>query len=193
MSNFIVSLYTEMTPNPGSLKFVLNKMLLAGQSVDFQPGDDTSSAPIASALMKLPFVKGVFIANNFITISKEASYEWFDIKPQLSEFIKGYINDGKEIVNEIPVKAPETANKAPLEEGDIEGKIKQLLDQYVKPAVEMDGGAIHFKSFEEGIVTVNLQGSCSGCPSSSVTLKAGIEGLLKRMIPEVKEVIAEST
>lgn len=190
MSNFIVSIYTEGTPNPDSLKFVMNKMLLTGQSVDFDRGDNVSYAPLAEELFnKFDFIKGVFIMNNFVTVRKEAEIDWFEVKSGISEFIKNFVSEGKTVVGEIP----EIDNISGELDGDaIIAKIKSMLDQYVKPAVEMDGGAIQFKSFDNGIVTLMMQGSCSGCPSSTVTLKSGIEGLLKRMVPEVKEVVAES-
>jgi Fe-S cluster biogenesis protein NfuA len=188
MSNFIISIYTEATPNPDSLKFVMNKMLLTGASVDFEKGDDVSYAPLAEALFSnFDFIKGVFIMNNFVTIRKNPDIEWFEVKSAVSEFIKTYVSEGKTIVSEIPAKTVVTGDG---DENAVVEKIKNMLDQYVKPAVEMDGGAIEFKSFDNGIVTLMLQGSCSGCPSSTVTLKSGIEGLLKRMVPEVKEVVA---
>lgn len=190
MSNFIVSIYTEATPNPDSLKFVLNKMLLTGRNVDFDRGDDTEYAPIATVLFEaFPFVQGVFIMNNFVTVRKDAETEWFEVKSKVSEFIKNYVGEGKEVVGEIP-EAEKTVPSG--DEGEIVQKIRDMLEKYVKPAVEMDGGAIEFKSFDEGVVTLMMQGSCSGCPSSTVTLKSGIEGLLKRMVPEVTEVVAES-
>lgn len=190
MSNFIVSIYTEATPNPDSLKFVMNKMLLTGKSVDFERGDVVDFAPLAEAIFnEFAYVKGVFIMNNFVTVRKEAEIDWFEVKSPISDFIKNYVSEGKTIVGEIP----EVDNISGEMDGDaIVAKIKQMLDQYVKPAVEMDGGAIQFKSFDNGIVTLMMQGSCSGCPSSTVTLKSGIEGLLRRMVPEVKEVVAES-
>jgi len=190
MSNFIVSIYTEATPNPDSLKFVMNKMLLTGSSVDFERGDEVAYAPLAEALFnEYAYIKGVFIMNNFVTVRKEADADWFEVKSIISDFIKTYVSEGKTIVGEIP----EIDNISGETDGDaIVAKIKQMLDQYVKPAVEMDGGAIQFKSFDNGIVTLVMQGSCSGCPSSTVTLKSGIEGLLRRMVPEVKEVVAES-
>lgn len=190
MSNFIVSIYTEATPNPDSLKFVMNKMLLTGRSVDFERGDAVAFAPLAEAIFnEFSFAKGVFIMNNFVTVRKDAEIDWFEVKSSISDFIKNWVSEGKTIVGEIP----ETDNISGELDGDaIVAKIKQMLDQYVKPAVEMDGGAIQFKSFDNGIVTLMMQGSCSGCPSSTVTLKSGIEGLLRRMVPEVKEVVAES-
>jgi len=190
MSNFILSIYTEATPNPDSLKFVMNKMLLTGRSVDFDRGDDVSYAPLAEAIFnQFDFAKGVFIMNNFVTVRKQEATEWYEVKSQVSEFIKQFLSEGNTAVGDIP----EPENLSGEMDGDaIVAKIRQMLDQYVKPAVEMDGGAIQFKSFDNGIVTLIMQGSCSGCPSSTVTLKSGIEGLLKRMVPEVKEVVAES-
>ncbi len=190
MSNFIISIYTEATPNPDSLKFVMNKMLLTGRSVDFERGDDVSYAPLAEAIFnEFDFAKGVFIMNNFVTVRKQGEVDWYEVKSKVSEFIKNFVSEGNTVVGEIP----EIDNISGEMDGDaVVAKIRQMLDQYVKPAVEMDGGAIQFKSFDNGIVTLIMQGSCSGCPSSTVTLKSGIEGLLKRMVPEVKEVVAES-
>ncbi|HCV51253.1 MAG TPA: NifU family protein, partial [Saprospirales bacterium] len=145
-----------------------------------------------------PYVKGVYICNNFVTISKEFNYSWDDIMLPLKQFIKEYVEAEKVILTEgfteAMAKIEEergVAYEYTGEQAELVKKIKELIDTYVKPAVEMDGGNIEFKSFDQGIVTVILQGSCSGCPSSSVTLKAGIEGMLKRMVPEVKEVVAE--
>lgn len=185
MSNFIVSIYTEATPNPDSLKFVMNKMLLTGRSVDFERGDAVAFAPLAEAIFnEFSFAKGVFIMNNFVTVRKDAEIDWFEVKSSISDFIKNWVSEGKTIVGEIP----ETDNISGEMDGDaIVAKIKQMLDQYVKPAVEMDGGAIQFKSFDNGIVTLMMQGSCSGCPSSTVTLKSGIEGLLRRMVRKLKK------
>lgn len=194
-STHIISLYTEMTPNPDSLKFVMNKMLMPGQSIDFQRGDDTSSSALAGALFtQFSYLQGVFIMNNFVTLRKTSDLDWFEIKRELGDFIKAWVAEGKEIAKEPEPVGPKP-DEGPFEgeEGDsIDDRIRKMLDQYVKPAVEMDGGAIAFKEFKDGVVTVMLQGSCSGCPSSTVTLKQGIEGLLKRMIPEVQEVVAEA-
>src|SRR5690606_10836546 len=141
-------------------------------------------APMASALFEYDFVQGVFIMNNFVSVTKKPDYEWFDIIPQLKQFVQEYLEAEKPIVTK-------KENLSKEEESEIIQKIKQLLEDHVKPAVEMDGGAIDFKSFESGVVTVMMKGSCSGCPSSTMTLKAGIENLLKRMIPEVEAVEAE--
>lgn len=193
-----VMLYTEQTPNPESLKFVTNRMIYKG-TADFREEELAKEwSPLGTALFELPYVKGVYISNNFVTITKEFNYAWEDIMLKLKKFIKEYIDEGKPILNEgfeeamAKIEAERGASYEYSEdEAEIVTRIKELIETYVKPAVEMDGGNIEFKNFSEGIVTVILQGSCSGCPSASVTLKAGIEGMLKRMIPEVKEVVSE--
>ena len=193
-----VMLYTEQTPNPESLKFVTNRMLYQG-TADFRDRNLAEEwSPIANELFEFPYVKGVYVCNNFITVTKEFNYSWEDIMLKLKEFIKTYISEDKSVVNEgfeEAMREREKENGVSYEytgeEAELVIKIKDLIDTYVKPAVEMDGGNIEFQSFNEGIVTVLLQGSCSGCPSSTVTLKAGIEGMLKRMVPEVKEVVSE--
>lgn len=181
----VITIYSEKTPNPESMKFVSNKMILPNDSIDFRSKDAVEYCPMAEALYTFDFVKGVFIMNNFVSITKKPDYEWFDIIPEIKRFVQNYLEQEKPIVTKKEVLSDE-------DESEIVTKIKQLLEDHVKPAVEMDGGAIDFKSFEEGVVTVMMKGSCSGCPSSTLTLKAGIENLLKRMIPEVEAVEAEA-
>ncbi|MBR9860581.1 NifU family protein [bacterium] len=183
--NDVITVYSEQTPNPESMKFVANKMILPNDSIDFRTKDSVEHCPMAEELFKYDFVKGVFIMNNFVSVTKEADYEWFDIIPQLKKFVQEYLEAEKPIVTKKEKLTEEEESEAVM-------KIKQLLDDHVKPAVEMDGGAIDFKSFEKGVVTVMMKGSCSGCPSSTLTLKAGIENLLKRMVPEVEAVEAEA-
>ncbi|HOY11923.1 MAG TPA: NifU family protein [Saprospiraceae bacterium] len=193
-----ILLYTEQTPNPETLKFVTNKMLYKG-TADFKDVESAEKwSPLATELFSLPYVKGVYICNNFVTITKEFNYEWEEIILPTKEFIKSYVGEEKTIINEGFEEAMKTevaknyeANGYTGQDAELVIKIKELIDKYVKPAVEMDGGNIEFKSFDSGVVTVMLQGSCSGCPSSTVTLKSGIEGMLKRMVPEVTEVVAE--
>jgi Fe-S cluster biogenesis protein NfuA len=193
--NPVISIYTEMTPNPETMKFVANKLLYPGKSVDFPDEASASPSPLAQQLFTFPFIRSVFIASNFVTLTKTSETEdWQDIIPTIKEFLKDYLEEGKPVVNEeelATVKA-ESSNTVNADDDDVVKRIKELLENYVKPAVEMDGGAIQFKSYEEGRVNLMLQGSCSGCPSSMITLKAGIEGMMKRMIPEVKEVVAEA-
>ena len=200
MSNVTTSpvmLYTEQTPNPESLKFVTNRMLYRGTADFREEGLAREWSPLAAALFDLPYVNGVYITNNFVTISKEFNYEWADIMLKLKDFIKKYVEDGGEIIKEgfdaemEKIQAQQAAEQFSGEDGEIAKKIKDLIDTYVKPAVEMDGGNIEFKAYDKGQVYVVMQGSCSGCPSSSVTLKSGIEGMLKRMVPEVEEVVQE--
>lgn len=192
-----VMLYTEQTPNPETLKFVLNRIIYKGIA-DFKQADLAMHwSPFASALFEFPFVKGVYICNNFITVTKENSVDWNDIMLELKEFIKAYVAENKPVIQEgyqEYMEQQERENSTiEYSEADAElvKRIKDLIETYVKPAVEMDGGNIEFKAYDQGTVYVIMQGACSGCPSSTVTLKAGIEGMLKRMIPEVKEVVSE--
>ncbi|HTN36710.1 MAG TPA: NifU family protein [Arachidicoccus sp.] len=193
--NPIISIYTEMTPNPATMKFVANKLLYPGKSIDFQDETMAGPSPLAKELFSFPFIRSVFIASNFVTLTKTNDVEdWQEVIPQVKQFLKEYIENGGTIINEDEVSkiVPESSNAISADDDDIVKRIKELLDNYVRPAVEMDGGAIQYKSYNEGVVNLMLQGSCSGCPSSMITLKAGIEGMMKRMIPEVKEVIAEA-
>lgn len=191
-----VLLYTEQTPNPETLKFVTNRMLHKGLA-DFNTRELAEEwSPLATALFNFPFVKGVYISNNFVTLTKELTFSWQDIMVEAKEFIKEYVqNDGVIIKDGFADAMAELATENSdveysAEDKELAKKIIELIDTYVKPAVEMDGGNIAFKSFHQGVVTVEMQGSCNGCPSSTVTLKSGIEAMLQRMVPEVKEVVA---
>ena len=191
--NTIVSIYTEMTPNPETMKFVANKLLYPGKSADFPDIESAKPSPLATELFGFPFIKGVFIASNFITLTKTNDTDWNDVIPPIREFLKTYLEENKAVINEDDLKVQQIANNTPhADDSDVVKRIKEILDNYVKPAVEMDGGAIQFKDYNDGIVKLMLQGSCSGCPSSMITLKSGIEAMMKRMIPEVKEVVAEA-
>lgn len=184
-----ISIYTESNPNPNSLKFVVNFMLLPeGVSRDYPDRGSAQDAPLALELFDFPFVKRVFYMSNFVTITKDESTDWYEVKDQLQNHIKSFLEDGKQILTEENVQEDHVLSET---DTDIEQKIKSILDEYIRPAVEMDGGAITFDSFTDGQVKVLLQGACSGCPSSTITLKAGIENLLKRMVPEVEGVVAE--
>jgi Fe-S cluster biogenesis protein NfuA len=190
--NPIVSIYTEMTPNPETMKFVANKLLYPGKSIDFPDETTAGPSPLARELFAFPFVRSVFIASNFVTLSKTPDAQWDDVIPSLRDFLKNYLEEGGPVVNEEEVPVKSDANTVNADDTDVVKRIKELLENYVKPAVEMDGGAISFRNYDAGTVTLMMQGSCSGCPSSMITLKAGIEGMMKRMIPEVKEVVAEA-
>lgn len=189
----IIDIYTEMTPNPESLKFVTDRHILPNFQLDFKTKELATGSELAKTLFEIPFVNGVFIANNFVTITKKPEYDWFEITPELKDAVKQFLQSGQKPVDDALL--PKDVLQEQKSEGanqDPESKIKELLDKYVKPAVQGDGGHIEFKSFENGTVTLSLQGSCSSCPSSTLTLKSGIEGLLKRMVPEVEEVIADA-
>ena len=183
----MTNIYLEESPNPNSLKFVVNYMLVEeGEIYDFPDLASAQASPLAQGLFKFEYVKRVFIMNNFVTITKEDDVEWYTIKESLKHFIHNYLESKEPVVLE-----SNASENIAEEESEIGIKIRTLLDEYVKPAVEQDGGAIEFHSFEDGVVKVLLQGSCSGCPSSMITLKSGIENLLKSMIPEVTSVEAE--
>jgi len=180
-----VNIYLEANPNPNSLKFVADYMLVeAGKNYDFPDKESAKNAPLAAKLFDFEYVRRVFYMSNFITVTKSEDREWIDIKEELKAYIQQFLESGKEILEF-------SAAEESRDETEMDIKIKGLLEEYVKPAVEMDGGAIEYKSFEDGVVKVFLQGSCSGCPSATITLKAGIENLLKSQIPEVQSVEAE--
>jgi NFU1 iron-sulfur cluster scaffold homolog, mitochondrial len=189
----MISIYTEMTPNPETMKFVANKLLYPGKSIDFPDIESATPSPLAQELFGFPFVKAVFVASNFVTITRTQDADWDEIKPTIRQFLKDFLEENKSVIfEELVVEEKQENNMVLSDDPDVVKRIKELLENYVKPAVEMDGGAIQFKKFEDGVVTLMLQGSCSGCPSSMITLKSGIEQMMKRMIPEVEEVIAEA-
>lgn len=186
-----------MTPNPATMKFVANKyLLISGESVEFNSYQEAKGySPLAEALFQFHFVKGVFITANFVTITKNENIGWDFITMDLREFIKEWIAEGKDVLVQMPAPKPLETKSKTLKEytpSEFDEAIVALLDEYVRPAVENDGGAIEFRSYDDGVVTVILKGACSGCPSSTATLKGGIENLLKSHIPEIKEVIAEN-
>lgn len=175
-----ISIYLESNPNPNSLKFVVNEMLVPeGMSFDFPTPGSAQEAPLAQELFMYPFVERVFYMSNFITVTKKEDVEWLEIQSTLRDHIQKFLESGKLILEK-----KENGSAPVEEETETIKKIKTILDEYIRPAVEQDGGAITYHSFQEGIVKVTLQGSCSGCPSSTVTLKAGIENLFMRMMPE---------
>ncbi|MEX1002352.1 MAG: NifU family protein [Crocinitomicaceae bacterium] len=195
-----VTLYAEMTPNPLTMKFVANKYLLINDAtVEFNSMQEAKGySPLAEALFQFPFVDGVFISGNFITVTKTDNVDWDFIVMELRDFIREWVAEGKDIL----VMMPSSQSSAGDQEGQKEIEtfepteydeiIVGLLDEYVKPAVENDGGAIDYVGYKEGVVTVQMKGSCAGCPSSTQTLKNGIEQLLKSNLDSVTEVVALS-
>ena len=189
-TNKYVNIYTEANPNPNSMKFVANYMLVQeGATYDFPDVETAKESKLATELFQYEYVKRVFIMNNFVTVTKDEQVDWHDIALSLKKHIKDYLVADKPILNLETIGGNETIDE---NEPEINQKIRNILDEYVKPAVETDGGAISFHSYQDGVVKVLLQGACSGCPASTMTLKSGIENLLVRMLPnEVKEVVAE--
>ncbi len=198
---FPTTLYAELTPNPNTMKFVADRVIFkSNDPVEYKTQSEAKgSSELAVQLFNFPFVNGVFIAKNFVTITKSANLSWDLITFELREFIREYL-----VKVEFPVEnLPETNAEAvvvevapkkvrDIEPSEYDDAIKNILFEMVKPAVESDGGAIDFVSFKDGVVTVELRGSCSGCPSSTVTLKNGIEKILMSELPAVKEVVAEA-
>ena len=194
------TIYMESTPNPEVMKFVANK-ILTEDSIELLNNKNSNQVPLAMELFKFPFIKSIFISYNFISITKNNDIDWHEISTEVREFInnylnkKGFVNNFKssanvesELLNDdiIQHKKIDTKNLS-----DFEKNIVSIIDQYIQPAVAADGGSIVFKSFEEGVVYVILKGACSGCPSSTITLKQGIENLLKQKLGnDIKEVMA---
>jgi Fe-S cluster biogenesis protein NfuA len=194
------SVYAEMTPNPATMKFVSNQLLIdGGHTAEYTTMAQTKgSSQLAEQLFNFPFVKGVFVASNFITITKTDAIQWDMVNLELRIMIKDWLEEGKAVVAKLPEQPEsneETAGRTDFANATPESaedeQIIELLEEYVRPAVEADGGAINFKSYKDGVVTVVLRGACSGCPSSTITLKNGIESLLKQHLPGLKEVVAE--
>ena len=190
-----VFVYTEASPNPNSMKFVLNfELVPQGLSFDYpdlaSTQEEGKSSPLAGDLFQFPYVQRVFLASNFVTLTKDDATDWGEVILDTKQFLKIYFEENQ------PVFEQKTIDKNTTIVDTDSAAVRQsktILDDYVRPAVESDGGAIAFHSFDEnsGTVKVLLQGSCSGCPSSTLTLKAGIQNLLTQMVPQVKEVVAE--
>ncbi len=186
----------EMTPNPATMKFVANKYLISdGSQAEYNSAlEAKDSSPLAEALFKFPFVQKVFIAGNFVSITKNDSIQWDYVNMELREFLKSFVEEGNVAVIKAPEPKAETADNKPkkvYDPSEYDDVIRGLLEEFVRPAVEQDGGAIDFLGYDNGIVTVGLKGACSGCPSSTMTLRGGIENLLKQHIPDVRAVVAE--
>lgn len=194
------SIYAESTPNPEVMKFVSNRML-ADKSLEFLNPSEAKKIPMIQKIFSLPFVESIFLSSNFISIKKTSNIEWGEIILELRNFITKILNEDDiqnyteniELIKESEVSDTKDINseKKNITYSEIEQDIIGLLNEYIRPAVEGDGGAIEFDSFTDGIVKVILKGACSGCPSSTATLKHGIESLLKQKLgEEIKEVVA---
>jgi Fe-S cluster biogenesis protein NfuA len=179
-------IYTEMTPNPASLKFVVDRSLISGGAADYpNAAAAEGQSKFAEKIFKYPFVNGVFIGRNFVTVTKNAESRWEDVIPVVKDEIKRYAESGAKWVES-------EENLQTFDEGsELDRRIRTVIEEQVRPAVAMDGGDIVYEGYDDGVVKLRLRGSCSGCPSSMVTLKHGIENLLMRLFPEeVKQVEA---
>ena len=193
----VVNIYAENTPNAAAMKFVSDYQLLdKDYTLEFNSMEEAMNiSPLATELFKFPFVKSVHIKPNFITVLKNDTANWEDISLHLREIIRDFIKMGIPALNS-PENIPETKKEhieiTPETTDDTSKQIMELLDEYVRPAVESDGGTIQFRSFNDGVVKVSLGGSCSGCPSTNATLKGGVERMLTQMLPgQIKEVVAD--
>lgn len=178
---------TEQTPNPETLKFLPDAILLESGSVNYSDRESASGSPLAQELFRIEDVKGVFIGYNFVSVTKDEASDWEVVKPIILSSLMQFFSSGQEAVI---TKHDESGPVINEEDADIVEQIKTILDEKVRPAVAGDGGDIVFKGFEMGVVYMQLQGACAGCPSSTITLKHGIENLLKYYVPEVLEVRA---
>ena len=175
---------TEVTPNPNSLKFLPGKKVSNDIPIEIIDKNESNNELIRN-ILSINGVKGIFLSDDFLSVNKDEKIEWEDLKHIIISFINDYYSSGNEIVID-----KESKNSSNLNFSDVEKKIINILETKVRPAVARDGGDIKFKEFKDGVVTVNLQGSCSGCPSSTMTLKQGVQNILCHYIPEIKEVIA---
>lgn len=176
---------TEQTPNPDTLKFIPGQTVLPSGTAQFDSRDDAGHSPLALRLFDLDGVRAVFFGNDFISVSKTTDREWLGLKTMVLAAIMEHFATGQPVMS----KSPKPAAPAPIKDAVV-GQIVELLETRVRPAVQMDGGDIIFDRFEEGIVYLRMQGACSGCPSSTATLKSGVENMLKHFVPEVVEVRA---
>jgi Fe-S cluster biogenesis protein NfuA len=176
---------TEDTPNPAVLKFLPGRIVMPEGTADFRNPDTTARSPLAKSLFAVAGVDGVFLGSDFVSVTKAADADWFSVKPAVLAAVMDHFTSGLPVIEGA---APEAASGEP--DSEIVVQIKEILDTRVRPAVAQDGGDITFHEFEDGVVYLHMQGSCSGCPSSTATLKAGIENMLRYYIPEVREVRA---
>lgn len=183
---------TEPTPNPLTLKFLPGRVVMEEGTAFFQTKENIADSPLAKRMFSVESVSSVFFGSDFITITKEENIDWNELKPALLAAIEDHYNSGDLVLAKQGGSKKEDSFKANEMDSDIVKQIKELLDTRVKPAVAMDGGDIVYEDFKDGIVYLQMQGSCSGCPSSTATLKSGIENMLKHYVPEVKEVRASN-
>lgn len=178
---------TEATPNPATIKFLPGRDVSPQKNFDFRSPEDAAPSPLALKLFKVPGTQGVFLGGDFISVTKSDDTDWSMLKPLIMAAMMDHIATGQPIIDEKALAVKDASEEAG-EDDEITAQIKELLETRVRPAVMMDGGDIVFESFEDGVVFLRMQGACSGCPSSTATLKVGIENMLRHFIPEVEEV-----
>ena len=179
---------TEQTPNPQTLKFLPGRVVMTEGTAFFQNIGEAADSPLAKRLFNLDGVIGVFFGSDFITITKSQDLDWQIIKPSILGAVMDHFNSEEPTINKVASINGSESLKTDEKDSDVVKQIKELLDTRVRPAVAMDGGDIIYQRFEDGIVYLHMQGACSGCPSSTATLKMGIENMLKHYVPEVVEV-----
>jgi Fe-S cluster biogenesis protein NfuA len=185
----LMFIQTEQTPNPATLKFLPGLQVMTSGTANFTSEEAARVSPLAERLFSLPEVTGVFLSTDFITVSKTEDSDWYRLKPAILAVIMEHFTAGRPVLLADAAHEP-VAPASEEDEDEVVAQIKELLETRVRPAVAQDGGDIIFHDFEDGVVYLHMQGSCSGCPSSTATLKAGIENMLRHYIPEVVEVRA---
>ena len=175
---------TEETPNPATMKFLPSREVMGEGTLDITKAEDAKASPLAEALFEIEGIRGVFLGRDFVTVTKDAGKDWQVMKPSILTTIMDHFTNNRPVVATSGAAVAAVATN----DTDLVKQIRELIEVKVRPAVAQDGGDIVFESFEDGIVYLTLKGSCSGCPSSTMTLKAGIENMLKHYIPEVREV-----
>ncbi len=198
-----VTIYAEMTPNPKAMKFVGNLAVVSnGEAYEFNAASETENAPLAKVLFTFPFVKGVMLSQNFVTLIIVDHLEWSDVMMEVRDYLTNYLQAGQPIIDEEAMEAKTVLKEEQKENSgfsalpkpgqvrDIDKKIEHILKEYVSPAVENDGGAIAFESFEDGELKVKLSGACNGCPSSTQTLQYGVQNIFEKLLPQVTKVTA---
>lgn len=179
-----IEIAAQGTPNPNTLKFIVNQILLDFGVIDFPNNESAQGSPLAEKLFALDGVTGVMVGINYISVTKNDKATWANLGESVINIIRSTLQSGGKLVDEKVTQAHASGS-----DSDIENKIKDILDREIRPAVAMDGGDITFHSFENGVVTLNLRGACSSCPASTMTLKMGVEARLRELIPEVREVV----
>lgn len=174
------------TPNPRSVKFLTDRTLLPQGSADFRDPETARRSPLALELFDLDGVTGVFLCQNFVTVTVDDQKRWEELTPQVKERLRGFFAKGRDVIDESVAETADSGQPG----SDVEARIRNILDTQIRPAVAMDGGDVVFVSYDSGVVKLSMQGACGGCPSATMTLKQGIESRLRHFVPQVRSVEA---